>query len=242
MRGNKDQGGSTKTRLAAPPSNADIIGEADLRAGDVLLYRPLEPTFFQSKISKATESPYTHAAIYLGDGMIADSGVLNGVTRSEFEASTGGSQCIAVLRSQSVFDDDRAKALNAFVNSVCGAKRSYDFVSAITFTKRSEAYFANQLDFIRDNYGTSKTAGEFAEQAFLCSAFVVACYAVVGIIGDTAQAAYQPQYFAPGHLVEDVTFGWLLGFLVPEGGSVPADDPLLIRATKWRDHQGSRWW
>jgi hypothetical protein len=106
----------------------------------------------------------------------------------------------------------------------------------------SKDHFDNQLDFIRKNYGKVTSHDEFAEQSFFCSAFVVACYTVVGIIGDSAQVAYQPDNFSPGQLHQDPTFGWLLGFLVPEGGSVPEDDPVLTQATCWRDLMSEWWW
>jgi hypothetical protein len=53
-------------------------------------------------------------------------------------------------------------------------------------------------------------------------------------MGETAQVAYQPDFFAPGHLLDDPSFGWLLGCLIPEGGSLPSDDPLLANATLMR--------
>jgi hypothetical protein len=91
----------------------------------------------------------------------------------------------------------------------------------LNFIERSGRYFETQLDFIRANYGQVKTAESFSEEPFICSAFIVACFSVVGIIDASAQVAYQPQYFAPGHLYKDPTFGWLLGYLLPKGGCDP---------------------
>ena len=51
----------------------------DLKPGDVLLYRALEEKAHQRAISHATQSPYTHAAIYLGDGKIAHAVTSDGV-------------------------------------------------------------------------------------------------------------------------------------------------------------------
>lgn len=213
--------GITQQQLAIPTDGNLALQPSDLLPGDVLLYRPRSPNVVQRAISSATGSPYTHAAIYLGAGIIAESGVPFGVTRSALQDSLHGSDCIGVLRSQLGFGGDRPNKLNEFVGAVMAHNRFYDFVAAATFSKRSVDYFANQLEFVRKNYGKVTSHEEFAEQSFFCSAFVVACYAVVGVIGETAQVAYQPNNFSPGHLGEDPTFGWLLGYLIPEGGAIP---------------------
>ena len=114
--------------------------------------------------------------------------------------SMQGNQCIAVLRSQLGFGGERPRKLNEFVAAVLENRKFYNLIVVARFPKRSAEYFANQLEFVRENYGKVTSHEEFAEQSFFCSAFVVACYAVVGIIGETAQAAYQPNNFSPGHL------------------------------------------
>ncbi len=225
-----------------PPDSDLIVEQADLMPGDVLLYRPHKITIIQQKISEATGTPYTHAAIYLGDGLVAESNFPLGVGERTLTDSIKGCRCVAVLRSQLGFGGDRPQKLRAFVDAVLAHKKLYDFIDVLKFKSQSAAYFTNQLEFIRENYGKVTLHDEFAEQSFFCSAFVVACYAVVGIIGDTAQVAYQPDNFSPGHLHQDPTFGWLLGFLVPEAGSIPEDDPVLTQATCWRDLMNERWW
>lgn len=219
-----------------------IIRPADLLLGDVLLYRPRTANVIQSEIIQATGSPYTHAAIYLGNDKIAESVFPCGVTQSSLNASIGNTQCVAVLRSQLGFDDKRAKTLTDFVRSVAEEGKVYDLISALSFKNESSKYFDNQLQFIQKNYGKVTSMKDFEKSRFFCSAFVVACYAVVGIIGETAQVAYKPKYFSPGHLGQDPTFGWVLGYLVPEDGAVPGDDPLLCQATLWRNCQSVRWW
>lgn len=217
------------------------VEASELLPGDVLLYRPRNPNVVQNKISSSTGSPYTHAAIYIGNGQIAESVAPNGVRRQGLGPSMQDSQCVGVLRSQANFGGDRPSKLNDFVANVWLQNRFYNLIAALDFKRSSEDYFDNQLEFIRTNYGKVTTDEEFAQQSFFCSAFVVACYTVVGIIGESAQVAYPPQFFSPAGLYQDPTFGWLLGYLIPEGGSVPADDPLLS-ATLWRDLQDVRWW
>lgn len=225
------------------PNSGLILDPSDLLPGDVLLYRSDGEKKHRRKISEATGSPYTHAAIYLGDGLVAESNFPNGVGKHPVADSIKGCRCVAVLRSQLGFGGDRPRKLNEFVDSVLANKKLYNFIDVLKFKGRSDAYFDNQLDFIRENYGNLTSHDEFAERSFFCSAFVVACYTVVGIIDDSAQVAYQPNNFSPGHLPQDPTFGWLLGFLVPEGGSVSKDDPVLTQASAvWRELMDCRWW
>jgi hypothetical protein len=70
----------------------------------------------------------------------------------------------------------------------------------------------------------------------------LACHQAAGIIDNSAQVAYPPEYFSPAHLYEDATFGWLFGYLLPEGGSVPSNDPLLLKSTLWREIDERPWW
>jgi hypothetical protein len=70
---------------------------------------------------------------------------------------------------------------------------------------------------------------------------VVACYIVAGVIGDTAQVAYPPNVISPGDLHRDPTFGWVFGYIVPDGENIPADDPLMFE-TLWKDNLEVRWW
>lgn len=244
MIGDKDKSepGDEGEEPTIPPDSDLIVQQSDLMPGDVLLYRSRKITSVQRAISEATGSPYTHAAIYLGDGVVAESNVPIGVGERRLADSIHGCRCVAVLRSQLGFGRDRPQKLRAFVDDVLARRKLYNFNDVLKFKSQSAAYFDNQLDFIRENYGKVTPHDEFAEQRFFCSAFVVACYTVVGIIGKSAQVAYQPNNFSPGHLHQDPTFGWLLGFLVPEGGSVPEDDPVLTQATCWRDVMSARWW
>ena len=218
---------------------------SDLRPGDVLLYRPRKANAVHRKISQTIDSPYTHAAIYIGSGTIAESVAwpcLIGVRKKDLKDSLESSLCVGVLRSQIGFGHDRPNKLVAFVEDVQKNKSLYNLVAVLDFKKRSKNYVESQLSFIRENYGKITPYKKFTKMSFFCSAFVVACYCVVGIIGNTAQAAYKPEFFSPAGLYRDPTFGWLLGYLVPDGGVVPDDDPLLIEATQWSQNLNAKWW
>ena len=213
-----------------------MLSLSDIRPGDILLYRPQTPNAVQRKISDATSSPYTHAAICIGDGIIAELvpwPYLIGVRKNSLQKFLKCSLCVGVLRTQLGFGPDRVNKLCTFVEEVQKHRKFYDLISVIHFDSNSKSYFDNQLSFIRENYGKVMPDDEFAKKSFFCSAFVVACYSVVGIIGETAQGAYKPEAFSAAGLYRDPTFGWLLGHIVPKGGAVLEDDPLLIETTLW---------
>jgi hypothetical protein len=146
----------------------DLEAETEPVSGNGMLYRPRSPNVIQQRISSATGSPYTHAAIYLGSGLIAESGVPFGVTKSALTDSMQGNQCIAVLRSQLGFGGDRRRKLNEFVAAVLGHRKFYNLIAVASFPKRSAEYFANQLEFVRKNYGEVTSHEEFAKQSFFC--------------------------------------------------------------------------
>lgn len=234
--------GEKSLESTIPQDSNMVIFESDLLPGDVLIYRPRASGIIGAKISAVTGSPYTHAAIYLGEGIVAESNFPRGVEIHAVKDSVRGNRCIAVLRSQVGFGGDRPEKLRKFADTVVERNKRYDLINVLKFQNQSQAYFNNQLGFIIENYGRVASPDQLAEQNFFCSAFVVACYVSVGLIGESAQVAYQPIHFSPGHLHKDPVFGWLLGFLVPEGGSIPEDDPILHQSTRWRDCMDIRWW
>jgi hypothetical protein len=162
--------------------------------------------------------------------------------RNTLEKSMKRSQCVGVLRSQAGFGYDRPNRWNAFVVSVLRHKKFYNLIAAYNLERDSKEHFGNQLEFIRDNYGSVTSHEKFAEQSFFCSAFVVACYSAVGIIEQSAHVAYPPNFSSPAGLYRDPTFVWLFGHLLTEGGSIPDNDPLLSEATLWRDCPNLPWW
>ncbi len=150
-------------------ANADLtLNSSQLLPGDVLLYRPRKPNVLQRKISSATGSPYTHAMIYLGSKLVAESGVPRGVQKNTLQKSVLGSLCVAVFRTQMGFGPERTKRLREFVDMVRTRGRFYDVDRALNFVEASGKYFATQLEFIRNNYGQAKTAKEVSEDRFIC--------------------------------------------------------------------------
>ena len=178
-----------------------IISLSDLLPGDILLFRSLSQKPHAKQISKVTGSPYTHAAIYIGDGEIAESTPPAVKIRKLSGADTKG-VLIGVLRSQLGFSGQRPAAVREFVQQLVAEHAAYDFAGVLKFSGRHKEFNERLLDEVAANYGKIKTTDEFLKQAYFCSALVVTCYMVAGVIGDTAQVAYPPNVISPGDLTE----------------------------------------
>ncbi|WP_288142192.1 hypothetical protein [Mesorhizobium sp.] len=219
---------------AALTDTPPILNFGDLLPGDVLLYRPLSPNKNEERISKVTDSPYTHAAIYLGANKIAEAITPDGVMINPLDTSLDGSMYAAVMRSQYVWGPERVAKLIEFAQNVAEAGVPFHRRGLVCFSEVSQSFFDKQLAIVSAKYGEFKTVEQLAAGSYFCSGFVTACYEAVGIIDETAQVAYPAEVYSPKHLYEDPTFGWLLGYLVPPGASIPSDDPTLT-VTRWVD-------
>lgn len=222
-----------------------FVNPSDLLIGDILLYRPEFPNCVQKKIQQKTKSPYTHAAIYIGGGYIAESVAwpfLWGVRRYKLSKSIKGSSCIAIFRNQLGFNPFRDNKLQEFVNITISNKKFYNLKSALHLESRASQYFGNQLEYINNNFNLVESDSSYYDRSFFCSSFVVACLAYVGIIGFSARVAYNPNFFSPGALYKDPTFGWFLGYLSIKNGTVSPNDPILKNSTKWADNLSVKWW
>lgn len=226
---------------------------SDLLPGDVLLYRPRKPCWHQRCISKETDSPYTHAAIYLGDGYIADSTFPCGVKKRPLITSMNGTLRVAVLRSQYCFCGNRPQELKNFIDHVLSRRRPYNLLGVLGWKKKSKEFFNYQIDNMLKSFGEFSSNEVLSGNSFFCSALIVACYAAVGIISRTAQCAYPKDVFSPAQLHRDPTFGWLLGILSEraDGFSDVEKDPVFIECTNWSDFDAAatdpnglkiKWW
>ncbi|MDE4063249.1 YiiX/YebB-like N1pC/P60 family cysteine hydrolase [Phaeobacter gallaeciensis] len=218
-----------------------LVQQSELLPGDILLYVSKRSKPHHWTISSVTDSPYTHASIYIGDGLVAESNPLNGVSKCDVQSSIRKSKCVAVLRTQMGFGLDRQTLLKNFVDEVVDKGNLYDF-SVVAFALTKAEHTKNLMSQIKENYGRVTSADDFAQQQYFCSSFVVACYTITNVIDGTAQILYQPNAYSPGDLYRDATFGWLLGYLLPEGGAILEDDPIKNHTALWKDNLDCRWW
>lgn len=164
--------------------------------------------------------------------MIAEATVFAGVRKIEFSTQLQGDYCVGVLRSQLGFSQKRTDRLLKFVESLISSGARYDLEGAIAYPGRRQEYLNDQLGEIKRRFGTFTTEKYLEKDSFFCSALVVACYYMVGIIDESAQVLYPHKLISPADLHGDPTFGWFLGYMLPPDATVPAEDP-LGRLTSW---------
>lgn len=203
-----------------------LIDVHDLQAGDVLLHYRAKRKGITAVIESATGNPYTHASIYLGNGMIAEASPPK-IRKASLTETTADGGHIAVFRSQMGFGPQRAATLNTFVDQLVERGTWYDFRGLVGFNRRKENHEATQIDRLHEFFENSAPPHDLANRPFFCSALVVACYCVVGIIDNSAAVIYSPDIYSPGALGNEPTFGHILGYLAPAGYEVPDEDPFL---------------
>jgi hypothetical protein len=217
-----------------------VLDCGELLPGDILLFRAIAPDETARIISRASGSPYTHAAVYLGGGDVIEAGYPM-VERRQLGEADKQDYIIGVLRSQLGFSEGRVHALQTFADALIASHAKYDLRGALKQKQTRSQFEEELLDLLTQHYGKVVSKEEFEQRSYFCSALVVACYTVSGIIGDTAQLAYKADAFSPADLHGDPTFGWFLGYVTAVRNEIPPDDPLMT-ATLWRDVPDARWW
>jgi hypothetical protein len=231
-----------ETSDATTRADGFMLDFKDLVPGDILVFRAIDPAPLTKRIARSTGSPYTHAAVYLGDMKVLEAGDQFVEIRS-LDQSDKKDWIVGVFRSQCGFGEDRVRALMEFAETLVGNRLAYDKEGLKAFRGTRTKFEENLLDRLRLDYGKVMTKDELERRPYFCSSLVVAVYIACGIIGDTAQLAYQPDAFSPADLHREPTFGWFLGYVTDSTKAIPAEDPLLT-ATSWRDasEPQDRWW
>jgi len=204
------------------------IDASQIRAGDILLYRTKKTSVISAVVRWRTSSPYSHAAIYLGDGQILEA-VHPRVRITPLKIPRSG--YIGVIRSQLGFGPERQEILRDFANQLVTNKARYDLRGVLDFDGIRRDTYWKSVDAILA--GASKIQGDRRTRYF-CSALVARIWCVVGIADASAWHLFLQDLISPGGIVGDVNFGWFLGYLVPPGMTVPDGDPLQ-RVTGWKD-------
>jgi hypothetical protein len=217
-----------------------LLDFQDLLPGDILVFRAIHPDPLARRVSKTIGSPYTHAGIYLGASELLEAGDPKVEIRRLSSRDKEGS-IIGVFRSQNGFSDERVRALREFAEALVRNDAEYDWPGIRNFRQVRTHLEEELFEILERDYGKVLTKDELERRSYFCSALVVACYIVSGVIGDTAQLAYKADAFSPANLHEDPTFGWFLGYITSPDNDIPPDDPLLA-TTLWRDIAEQPWW
>jgi hypothetical protein len=200
----------------------------DLKPGDILLYRAQKKSIVSSIIRWWTGSPYSHAAIYLGDGKILEA-LFPRIKINPLKIQRGG--YIGIVRSQYEFGPERVEVLHDFANQLVKNKARYDTLGVLQFIGiKSNVYRDNIAAVLA---GAADIRGD-ARTRYFCSALVARTYCIVGIADESAWSIFLGSLKSPGDIPLDINFGWFLGYLIPPGTTVPNDDPMQ-KGTIWKE-------
>jgi hypothetical protein len=212
---------------------AELIQVHELRPGDVLLCWPKRPDPIATVIQISTKNPYVHAAIVHSttppmcaevrfQGGLFGRGALRLTGMNEF---INRYQHVAVLRHPDAWPPISVSRLHRFVSNCLGRTR-YKAEKTMRIQKRRDRRWINATEHL-NAFFEGKVRIPRKSNAFYCSEFVVRCFIEGGYLDDSAAILYWPEDTAPGHLLVDNTFGFLVGYLsCLSAYKIPEDEPL----------------
>ena len=216
----------------------------DLLPGDVLLHKSRSPTNYHKFISNYKSSPYTHAAIYLGNGMIAE--VASQIRESKLSHAVSTSCYIGVVRSPLGFNGRRPIVLRHFIKYLLGGRTGFYFLLFSNNFMRNNALFTSkEIARICNKYKYSLIQEGYIRNCHSRAQLIAACFSAVGIISSgTMTKLYELKVYTPELLYSDPTFSWYLGHLIPKGGCIVSNkDPLKYGAVpQWANYPNCKWW
>lgn len=222
-------------------ANADdvkpiLLNAADVRPGDVLLCNcGSHSDYWQRRIEDATGSPYVHAAISVGDDMVAES-TTGGLQQVSFAVLLKRYAHVAVFRSSYVWSDDRVRKLKAFVELELQRQAKYSFIGAFKLLwkpKKHAATIHQQLqDFFDRAPESKKKFVFFGHKRYFCSEFVAQCFIEAGFTEGAGAVFFCPDVQTPAALGKDWLYGVLVGFITGKNDYVvPVEDEFYDDAT-----------
>lgn len=191
-----------------------------VRIGDVVLcHTKISSSLVARKIESATGSEYCHAAIYYGDGMVAESMVKHGV-KSGGIGKTAITDLIkrydhvTVLRQPDAWvSEDRRRSLQLFIDKAISSKAKYNFSGISKFSKKKGEHETSIQEKLTAFFSNELQPKPVHKHSYFCSEFVADCFIAVGFIDPSAAILYQSDTYSPGDLGKDSTFGTFWGYL-----------------------------
>ncbi|WP_148713754.1 YaeF family permuted papain-like enzyme [Chitinolyticbacter meiyuanensis] len=166
----------------APRNGGQLIAPEALAPGDILLSATNGIT--SAGIRLATLAPVSHAALYIGDGLVAEA-VGSGVrVRPLADAMAEESVVVAFRRAE--LDEAQATALRAFAEAQVG--RPYNYVGVVLHAPFSLQRRLCELPLLPEITRDACLRGIATiqlgtpdNQSFFCSQFVLQAYAAAGL-------------------------------------------------------------
>lgn len=199
----------------APTDGGRFVRADDLQMGDILL--SAAPGIASAGIRLLTASPVSHAALYVGEGQVAEA-IGSGVQLRRIDAVLAEESVVAAFRHPGV-DEERALAISGFARAAVG--KQYDYVGVMMHApfalQRRVCELPGVPAVLREaclsTFATVQLI-QGGDDRFFCSQLVLASYRAGGLPMTRAR----PHWLSP----EDI-----MHMRAGDVSSVPVEQPLL---------------
>jgi len=198
-----------------PTDGGRLVRPEELLAGDILL--SADPGIASAGIRLLTTSPVSHAAIYVGNGEVAEA-LRGGVRLRSIDRVLKEESVVAAFRHP-VLDEVRAQRMSQFAREQVG--KPYDFVGVVMHApfalQRRVCELPGVPTLLREACLSTLATLQLihgGDDRFFCSQFVLESYRVVGLPITRAR----PHWVSP----EDI-----MHMRAGDVSSLPVDQPLL---------------
>ncbi|MDM4772399.1 YiiX/YebB-like N1pC/P60 family cysteine hydrolase [Solimonas sp. SE-A11] len=199
---------------------------AEIQAGDVLLCfqdKKIDPT--GAIITGVTKSDYTHAAICVGEDLVVEALVMQGVVLTKATDLAARYDHIAVFRQPDAWSPRRVEVLRAFAESISASGTKYNLFGAVAFPWRQKVHQRTLKEQLEDYFNGLSPPRPATKGSYFCSELVADCFVITGFIDPSAAVLYKAETLSPGQLGRDPTFGTFCGYVSAiHGYAVPATD------------------
>jgi len=165
-----------------PTDGGRMVRPEDLQAGDILL--SADPGIASAGIRLLTTSPVSHAAVYVGNGEVAEA-LSGGVRLRSIERVLQEESVVAVFRHPAL-DEERAQRISEFAREQVG--KPYDFVGVVMHApfalQRRVCELPGVPTFLREACLSTLATFQLihgGDDRFFCSQFVLESYRVAGL-------------------------------------------------------------
>jgi len=186
-----------------------FINEKELVSGDVILCCS---AMTSDKVTQVTDSKYSHAAIHLSDGEIAES-ASKGVAITSASSLLEEYDHIAVLRNPYIWGGNRVEKLKSFIKKAIEDKASFNTVGMGKYESRKDKHSITELQRLEQYFEGKLPEAKSERGAYFCSELVVASFLSIGVIAQSAAVVITPEVFSPGDLGKEATFGGFVGYI-----------------------------
>lgn len=186
-----------------------LLNEKELVPGDVILCCS---AMTSDKAAQVTDSNYSHAAIHIGDGEIAESSS-KGVWITSVSNLLDEYDHIAVLRNPYIWGADRIDKLRSFVKKAIEDKASFNTIGVRKYESRKSQHSISELERLEQYFQGKLPEIDAKRRTYFCSELVVASFLAIGVIGQSAAVVFTPEVFSPGDLGKDAIFGGFVGYI-----------------------------